>query len=57
VATFAASNASSCEWCPDGRHLMTSTLYARLKVDNGYKLWHYSGALVHQGDVKELYQV
>ena len=36
---------------------MTATLYKRLKVDNGIKIWHYSGALIYQLDSKELYQV
>ena len=36
---------------------MTSTLYRRLKVDNGIKIWHYSGVMIHQTEVKEMYQV
>ncbi|KAJ3118481.1 hypothetical protein HDU96_001300 [Phlyctochytrium bullatum] len=52
-----AGNASCCEWSPDGRHLLTATLYRRLKVDNGIRVWHYSGVLVHRVDVKEMYQV
>ncbi|KAJ3156693.1 hypothetical protein HDU86_003917 [Geranomyces michiganensis] len=57
LATVHAANSSSCEWCPDGKHIMTATLYKRLKVDNGIKLWHYTGVLVHAVDVKEMYQV
>ena len=34
---------------------MTAILYRRLKVDNGIKIWHYSGVLSHQVEVKELY--
>ncbi|KAH6566800.1 hypothetical protein BASA60_009286 [Batrachochytrium salamandrivorans] len=56
IATVNASNSSSCEWSPDGKHIMTSILYKRLKVDNGIKIWHYTGALVHQIQVKEMYQ-
>ncbi|RKO84683.1 eukaryotic translation initiation factor eIF2A-domain-containing protein, partial [Blyttiomyces helicus] len=56
IATISASNSSSCDWCPDSRHIMTSSLYRRLKVDNGIKIWHYTGALVHTVDVKEMYQ-
>ncbi|KAJ3300728.1 hypothetical protein HK104_006026 [Borealophlyctis nickersoniae] len=56
LATINASNSSLCEWCPDGRHVMTATLYKRLKVDNGVKIWHYTGALVHRIDAKELYE-
>lgn len=57
LATIHAANSSSQEWCPDGKHIMTSTLYKRLKVDNGIKIWHYTGVLVHAVDVKEMYQV
>eukprot|EP00842_Homolaphlyctis_polyrhiza_P000569 jgi/Hompol1/1512/HPOL_004755-RA len=56
VATIQASNSSSCDWSPDGRHIMTSTLYKRMKVDNGVKIWHHTGVLVHQVSVKELYE-
>lgn len=57
LSTFQASNSSTCEWSPDGKHILTSTLYKRLKVDNGFMIWHYSGVLIHQTDVKEMYQV
>ncbi|KAJ2795590.1 hypothetical protein H4S07_006443, partial [Coemansia furcata] len=48
---------SYCEWSPDGRHLMTATLSPRLRVDNGIRIWHYSGTLVFREEFKELYQV
>ncbi|KAJ3331049.1 hypothetical protein HDU76_004216 [Blyttiomyces sp. JEL0837] len=57
LALIHAPNSSSCEWSPDGRYLMTSTLYKRLKVDNGIRFWHYSGALTYKVDVKEMHQV
>ncbi|KAI9324169.1 eukaryotic translation initiation factor eIF2A-domain-containing protein [Zopfochytrium polystomum] len=57
LATIHADNCSVCEWAPDGRHLLTATLYKRLKVDNGLRVWHYSGALVHRVEAKEMYQV
>ncbi|TPX52833.1 hypothetical protein SeMB42_g01137 [Synchytrium endobioticum] len=56
ISSVQASNSSTCEWAPDGRHVMTSTLYKRLKVDNGIKVWHYTGVLVHKFEVKELHQ-
>ncbi|KAJ3220779.1 hypothetical protein HK099_004022 [Clydaea vesicula] len=56
IGTINGSNTSHCEWSPDGRHLMTSILYKRLKVDNGIKIWHYTGVLVHEIKVKEMYQ-
>ncbi|KAI9594721.1 eukaryotic translation initiation factor eIF2A-domain-containing protein [Syncephalis fuscata] len=54
---LAANGASVCDWCPDGRHLMTATLSPRLRVDNGYRVWHYRGVLVHKEDIQELYQI
>lgn len=57
ITTVSASNSSSCEWSADGRFIMTSILYRRLKVDNGIKIWHYTGVLAHQVDAKEMYQV
>ncbi|KAJ2529162.1 hypothetical protein EV175_007390, partial [Coemansia sp. RSA 1933] len=52
-----AHGASFCEWGPDGRYLMTATLSPRLRVDNGIRIWHYSGALVYNKEISELYQV
>ncbi|XP_068172986.1 eukaryotic translation initiation factor 2A isoform X2 [Antennarius striatus] len=45
-------------WCPDGEHVVTATCSPRLRVGNGYKIWHYSGRLRHTGEVgAELWQV
>ncbi|KAG4086302.1 eIF2A-domain-containing protein [Neocallimastix lanati (nom. inval.)] len=52
-----ASNSSFCDWCPDGRHVITATLTPRLRVDNGFKIWHYSGVKLFECDIKELYQI
>ncbi|KAF9578184.1 hypothetical protein BGW38_006157, partial [Lunasporangiospora selenospora] len=57
VATISARDTTACEWSPDGRHILTATLSPRLRVDNGYKIWHYTGALVNTHDMNELYQV
>ena len=36
--------------CPDEEHFITSTMAPRLRVGNGYKLWHYSGSILAQVD-------
>lgn len=36
---------------------MTGILYRRLKVDNGLRIWHYTGGLAFQLESKEMYQV
>lgn len=56
VTTIDASNTSHCEWSPDGRFLLTATLSPRLRVDNGIKIWHCSGPLLHVLNIDELYQ-
>lgn len=57
VCTIDAPNTSHCEWSPDGRSLLTATLSPRLRVDNGIKIWHCTGPLLHVHPVDELYQV
>ena len=55
VATMQGSNASVCEWSPDCRYLLTAI--ARLKVDNGIRIWHVGGGLMFNEDMHELLQV
>lgn len=57
VATIEASNASVCEWSPDGKHILTATTSPRLRVDNGVRIWHVSGGLMYNEDMNELYYV
>ncbi|XP_025419093.1 eukaryotic translation initiation factor 2A [Sipha flava] len=47
------------QWSPDGQHFLTATTAPRLKVNNGYKIWHSSGALLHEKPwgKDELFQV
>ncbi|KDQ18700.1 hypothetical protein BOTBODRAFT_29077 [Botryobasidium botryosum FD-172 SS1] len=56
VCSIDASNTSWCEWSRDGRFIMTATLSPRLRVDNGIKIWHCTGSLMHVHLVEELYQ-
>ncbi|KZT18898.1 translation initiation factor eIF-2A [Neolentinus lepideus HHB14362 ss-1] len=56
VASIDAPNTSWCEWSPDGRFILTATLSPRLRVDNGIKIWHCSGPLMHVQMIEELYQ-
>jgi translation initiation factor 2A len=57
VCTIEASNASVCEWSPDGRYILTATTSPRLRVDNGVKIWHVSGGLMYNEELQELYHV
>lgn len=57
VTTFDAPNTVHCEWSADGRYLMCATLSPRLRVDNGIKMYHFTGGLLHVEQIEELYQV
>lgn len=57
ITTVEASNASVCEWSPDGKYILTATTSPRLRVDNGIRIWHVSGGLVYNEDMQELYDV
>lgn len=57
VCTIEASNASVCEWSPDGTHILTATTSPRLRVDNAIRMWHVSGGLVYNEEMTELYHV
>ncbi|KAL8188364.1 UNVERIFIED_CONTAM: Eukaryotic translation initiation factor 2A [Gekko kuhli] len=55
-----ASDSTYFAWCPDGEHIVTATCSPRLRVGNGYKIWHYSGSVLYKYEVPpnaELWQV
>ncbi|CAH3119179.1 unnamed protein product [Pocillopora meandrina] len=52
-----ASDSTYFEWCPDGEHILTATTSPRLREGNGYKLWHYTGKLLDERRVSELWEV
>ncbi|XP_067103036.1 eukaryotic translation initiation factor 2A [Osmerus mordax] len=55
-----AANSTHFSWCPDGEHVVTATCSPRLRVSNGYKIWHYTGAVLYKQDTPpgaELWQV
>ncbi|KAJ7080464.1 eukaryotic translation initiation factor eIF2A-domain-containing protein [Mycena epipterygia] len=56
VGTVHAPDTSYCEWSPDGRLLLTAILSPRLRVDNGVRIYHFSGVLMHSQLIERLYQ-
>ncbi|XP_028587121.1 eukaryotic translation initiation factor 2A [Podarcis muralis] len=55
-----ASDSTYFAWCPDGEHIVTATCSPRLRVGNGYKIWHYTGPVLYKYEVQqnaELWQV
>lgn len=57
ITTIEASNASACEWSPDGKHILTATTSPRLRVDNGIRIWHICGTLMYNEEMTELYDI
>lgn len=43
-----APDTTSLQWDPRGETFITATTYPRLTVGNGYKIWHYTGVLMHK---------
>ncbi|XP_035381512.1 eukaryotic translation initiation factor 2A [Electrophorus electricus] len=55
-----AADTTHFSWCPDGEHIVTATCSPRLRVSNGYKIWHYTGTVLYKEDTpagKELWEV
>ena len=46
IAEINCSDATYVQWSPDGQYLLTAVCAPRMRVDNGYKVWHYSGRLL-----------
>jgi translation initiation factor 2A len=53
-----AIDSTQFEWCPDGQHFMTATTTPRLRIGNGYKIWHISGTCLYASPTwpDELYE-
>ncbi|XP_022826159.1 eukaryotic translation initiation factor 2A [Spodoptera litura] len=48
VGSCAAPDTTSLVWDPRAETFVTATTYPRLTVGNGYKIWHYTCALMHK---------
>ncbi|XP_035719683.1 eukaryotic translation initiation factor 2A-like isoform X2 [Vespa mandarinia] len=48
IAEISAPDTTLLEWSPDGEHFMTATTAPRLRMGNGFKIWHYSGTLLYE---------
>lgn len=58
IGSCKSNSASYCAWSPDDRKLITGILTPRLRVDNCYKIFSYTGVLLHKAnyDHTELYE-
>ncbi|XP_050312953.1 eukaryotic translation initiation factor 2A [Anthonomus grandis grandis] len=55
-----AADSTLLQWAANGEHFLTATTAPRLRIANGFKIWHYTGSLLYehpwpQGE--ELYDV
>lgn len=60
VSTGSAPDSTFLEWGPSGDIYITATTSPRLRQGNGFKIWHYSGALLYElmyPDKQELLEV
>lgn len=48
IANVKVPETTGLEWCADGKHILTCTTTPRLRVGNGYRIWHYTGSLLHE---------
>ncbi|XP_015126780.1 eukaryotic translation initiation factor 2A [Diachasma alloeum] len=48
IAKAEAADTTLLQWSPDGEHFMTATTAPRLRVANGFKIWHYTGTLLYE---------
>lgn len=55
-----APDTTYLQWAADGEHFLTATTAPRLRIGNGYRIFHYSGALLFEKpwpQQEELYEV
>ncbi|CAD5229092.1 unnamed protein product [Bursaphelenchus okinawaensis] len=48
VVQMQVPNTTFFQWAPDGQHFLTATTAPRLRVDNNFRIWHYTGPLKHE---------
>ncbi|XP_054271256.1 eukaryotic translation initiation factor 2A [Macrosteles quadrilineatus] len=48
ISKLESPDTTLLHWSPDGEHFMTATTAPRLRMGNGFKIWHYSGALLYE---------
>lgn len=46
VCRMKVANTTQCLWAPGGQHVVTATTSPRLRIDNGWRVWHYTGSCV-----------
>eukprot|EP00835_Amoeboradix_gromovi_P005605 NODE_543_length_6878_cov_0.317008.p2 type:complete len:455 gc:universal NODE_543_length_6878_cov_0.317008:899-2263(+) len=57
IGKFRASLTSELYFSNDNQFIITATFYRRLKVDNGFSVWHPSGAKIQHFHKSQLYAI
>ncbi|KAI5642236.1 eukaryotic translation initiation factor eIF2A domain-containing protein [Phthorimaea operculella] len=57
LGACSAPDTTLLQWDPRGETFLTATTYPRLTVGNGYKIWHYTGVLMHKRQCEEKEQL
>lgn len=53
IGNCEAPDSTLLQWSPDGTHFLTATTAPRLRIGNGYRIWHYSGVIIHEHPYRE----
>ncbi|KAL5969883.1 Eukaryotic translation initiation factor 2A [Taenia solium] len=53
LCEFSARNTTYLTWLPDGEHIVTATTTPRLRIDNGWTVWHFTGRPVAHETVEK----
>ncbi|KAG8195231.1 hypothetical protein JTE90_027972 [Oedothorax gibbosus] len=46
ISKFKAQDSTLIQWSYDGEYILTATTSPRLRIGNGYRIWHYTGSLL-----------
>uniref|UniRef100_A0A8R1I202 Eukaryotic translation initiation factor 2A n=1 Tax=Caenorhabditis japonica TaxID=281687 RepID=A0A8R1I202_CAEJA len=46
IISIEVPNTTLFDWAPDGQHFVTCTTAPRLRIDNSYRFWHYTGRML-----------
>lgn len=54
VVSMEVPDTINFEWAPDGQHYLTATTSPRLRIDNNYRIWKYTGEQLYEQHMKEI---
>ncbi|GIY09529.1 eukaryotic translation initiation factor 2A [Caerostris darwini] len=60
ISQFKAQDSTYIQWSYDGEYILTATTAPRLRISNGFRIWHYTGSLLTEvflDTSEELYDI